>query len=173
MHLDGPERYPLTFNAASVRVTYPEGQRTFRGRACDSTPKLYVVMAAGRPVYVGITCQSLSARLRLGWRATGKDGYHGYKWRHAMTESTLLVWYYTAMAPGTSAAIWTQDMETVEAEVVFLIRQAGQWPDFQNEIHFHPSTAAHRACAQAVFAHFEHAPAGAARSTVSVVHDVR
>jgi hypothetical protein len=29
---------------------------------------------------------------------------------------------------------------TIEAEVVYLIRQAGQWPLFQTEIHFHESS---------------------------------
>ncbi|WP_305809178.1 hypothetical protein, partial [Staphylococcus epidermidis] len=36
------------------------------------------------------------------------------------------------------------DIETIEAEVVYLIRQAGQWPRFQTEIHFHPSGDEHR-----------------------------
>jgi hypothetical protein len=39
------------------------------------------------------------------------------------------------------------DVETMEAEVVFLIRQAGQWPASQTEIHFHQSTSAHRTVA--------------------------
>ena len=33
---------------------------------------------------------------------------------------------------------------------MFLIRSAGQWPAHQTEIHFHPSTPAHRDAAQAV-----------------------
>jgi hypothetical protein len=30
------------------------------------------------------------------------------------------------------------DFETVEAEVVFLVRCSCQWPECQTEIHFHP-----------------------------------
>jgi hypothetical protein len=42
-------------------------------------------------------------------------------------------------------------METVEAEVVHLLRgRYGQWPAFQTEIHFHPSTSSHRRAAREV-----------------------
>ena len=40
-------------------------------------------------------------------------------------------------------------IETVEAEVVFLIRQEyGQWPEHQTEIHFHKSNDIHRKAAE-------------------------
>ncbi|WP_208456081.1 hypothetical protein [Burkholderia ubonensis] len=42
------------------------------------------------------------------------------------------------------------DIETIEAEVVYLVRQAGQWPKFQTEIHFHPSSADHRQWASTI-----------------------
>ena len=43
------------------------------------------------------------------------------------------------------------DLETIEAEVVFLYRQeSGQWPQEQTEIHFHPSSNIHRHCARQV-----------------------
>ncbi len=49
-----------------------------------------------------------------------------------------------------------KDIETVEAEVVFLIRQrTDQWPKYQTEIHFHQSNNAHRAAAQAILNHYE------------------
>jgi hypothetical protein len=43
------------------------------------------------------------------------------------------------------------DIETVEAEVVFLARSAGQWPLCQTEIHFHRSEEVHRDIAAAVW----------------------
>jgi hypothetical protein len=46
------------------------------------------------------------------------------------------------------------DIETVEAEVVFLIRSAGQWPLHQTEIHFHLSTQVHRDIAATVMSHY-------------------
>ena len=48
----------------------------------------------------------------------------------------------------------TLDIETIEAEVVFLIRGAGQWPLHQTEIHFHPSTQLQRDMAAAIMAHY-------------------
>ena len=46
------------------------------------------------------------------------------------------------------------DVETVEAEVVFLIRSAGQWPEFQTEIHFHRSEPIHREIAARIISHY-------------------
>jgi hypothetical protein len=47
-----------------------------------------------------------------------------------------------------------RDIETVEAEVVYLIRSAGQWPKFQTEIHFYPSTPHHRKMAAKIMARY-------------------
>jgi hypothetical protein len=47
-----------------------------------------------------------------------------------------------------------RDIETVEAEVVYLIRAAGQWPAFQTEIHFYPSSARHREVAAQIMSHY-------------------
>jgi hypothetical protein len=49
----------------------------------------------------------------------------------------------------------TLDIETVETEVVFLIRAAGQWPLHQTEIHFHPSKQMHRDVAASVMARYQ------------------
>jgi hypothetical protein len=46
------------------------------------------------------------------------------------------------------------DIETIEAEVVFLIRAAGQWPTHQTEIHFHESNEEHRAIAHSIMARY-------------------
>jgi hypothetical protein len=42
-------------------------------------------------------------------------------------------------------------METVEAEMVFLARRAGRWPEGQTEIRFHPSTTEHREIALTIW----------------------
>ncbi len=99
----------------------------------------YIVSADGKPVYVGITKQAMRTRLRFGFTAAGRGGYHGYAWRNQYREATLDVW---AQDDATSNAML--DIETVEAEVVFLARCAGQWPECQTEIHFHPSLPEHR-----------------------------
>jgi hypothetical protein len=47
-----------------------------------------------------------------------------------------------------------RDIKTIEAEVVYLIRAAGQWPAFQTEIHFYPSSPKHRQLAAEILTHY-------------------
>lgn len=159
MNLDGPIRYRLEFDATAYHVECPKGSRTFAGLASQRAPKLYVVARArpsdGRiwPIYVGVTRQPLGARFRLGWFADGRTGYHGYAWRRAFTDAVVDVWSYTPPM-GMSAAAAKTEIETVEAELVYLIRQGGQWPEHQTEIHFHPSAAHHRLAAAQAFTEY-------------------
>jgi len=89
----------------------------------------------------------MRTRFRLGFTATGENGYHGYAWRHNFKEAVLDIWCHED-APLKNS---DRDMETVEAEVVFLARLAGQWPEGQTEIHFHPSTTEHRKIAETIW----------------------
>lgn len=148
MRLTGPERYRLAFDAERFAVTCPQGTPRFSELCRSKQHKLYVASTQERPIYVGITQQDMRARLRYGWKASGANGYHGYAWRRALTEAELDIW--VQQDPAASIV----DLETIEAEVVFLIRTRGQWPLYQTEIHFHPSTEAHRAVAQAIVAHY-------------------
>jgi hypothetical protein len=150
MQISAPQRYRLAFDANAFRVTCEKGTDKFSGIATSDKPKLYIASSADKPFYVGITKQSLRNRLRFGWSADGRGGYHGYAWRHKLTEANLDVWCH-------EDALETEpmkDIETVEAEVVFLIRSAGQWPEHQTEIHFHPSKEVHRQTAAAIFARY-------------------
>lgn len=149
MHIEGPERYQLTFTAERFTVLCSRGSNKFSGIAMLKLPKLYIVSIDGRPIYVGTTKQALRDRLRFGWTATGKGGYYGYAWRRENTAADLDVWGHMD-AVGRNKF----DIETVEAEVVFLIRQSGQWPAYQTEIHFHLSGAAHRQAAASIMAHY-------------------
>ena len=133
MEISGPEHFKLTFDAKKCAAR-------FSGRANTKLPKLYVVVANGELIYVGVTRQRMQQRLYVGWNASGKNGYHGYAWRHTHTQADLYVWCHDD-APADSSM---KELETVEAEVVFLIRCAGQWPRGQTEIHFHPSGKEHR-----------------------------
>jgi hypothetical protein len=151
LKLTGPDRYRLIFDSKSFRVISPNGGDKFFGRATSGLPKLYVVSADEIPVYVGVTRQSMRNRLHYGWTASGKGGYHGYAWRHQLTEAALDIWFDEDPPIDNP----TFDMETVEAEVVHLIRCAGQWPKYQTEIHFHPSDEAHRAAAREIIAAYE------------------
>lgn len=150
----GPDRYKLTFDAESFAVLCAKGTAKFSGIATSKKPKLYIASVNEKPVYVGVTQQSIRNRLRFGWKAAGAGGYYGYAWRHRLTEVNLDIWCHDD--PPTENPL--RDIETVEAEVVFLIRCAGQWPEYQTEIHFHPSKAVHRKVAASIVARYELRP---------------
>lgn len=160
MLITGPERFKLTFDATAFVVTSAKGTAKFSGIATSKKPKLYIVSIDGEPIYVGVTRQSIRNRLRFGWNAAGKGGYYGYAWRHALTEAFIDVWCHDD-ASGKNPAL---DIETVEAEVVFLIRCAGQWPTYQTEIHFHLSSKIHRDVAARIMSRYALSP-NSARNT--------
>lgn len=84
----------------------------------------------------------MSARIRGGLQATGAHGYHGYKLDDG--KYRLDVW---AAAQGANR----DDLECIEAEVVYYWRHHhGNWPEAQNEIHFHPTNNTHREMARRV-----------------------
>jgi hypothetical protein len=146
----GPQTYQLTFDAKAFEVRCSLGTDKFSGFSTSKLPKLYVVSINRRPVYVGVTRRPIRARLRGGWRADGRTGYYGYAFRHKLVSAQLDIWCHeNAAGPKLNL-----DLETVEAEVVYHIRQAGQWPLFQTEIHFRPSKAEHRRLAQHVLSHY-------------------
>jgi hypothetical protein len=150
MNLEGPDRYYLTFDASTgdactVRSHLTGGR--FSGLAVLRVPKVYVVVRDHWPIYVGTTVQRMGTRLRYGFTARGEGGYHGYEWRKQFKDAVLDVWCPRAE----EGECQPLDAETIEAELVFLIRQAGQWPLFQTEIHFHESSQAHRAVASRIF----------------------
>jgi hypothetical protein len=76
--------------------------------------------------------------------------YHGYAWRHSNNSANLDIWCHTDAVNRNE-----RDIETIEAEAVFLIRSAGQWPEFQTEIHFYPSSPRHREVAAEIMAHYK------------------
>jgi len=147
MRISGPERYVLLFDAKKFTVSSSKGTVKFSKLATSKLPKLYTVSVDGQLFYVGVTRQSIRTRFRTGFNATGANGYHGYAWRHSLTKATLDVWCHED-APTENPE---RDIETVEAEVVFLARLAGQWPAGQTEIHFHPSNEKHREVAAAIW----------------------
>ena len=150
MELTGPDSFKMTFDAERFDIRRPNGDDKVRGRAAKDGFKLYVFSIARDPIYVGVTKQALRTRLRLGWTADGESGYHGYAFRRSVKAADLNVWYLNGQA-GSNAAI---DAETIEAEVVFLLRSRGQWPRFQTEIHFHLSGESHRELAAKILGHY-------------------
>ncbi|UDF30136.1 UNVERIFIED_ORG: hypothetical protein LHK14_02070 [Roseateles sp. XES5] len=149
MLVSGPERYEISYTPKAFTVLCAKGTTKFSGLSTSNLPKLYIASIDGIPVYVGMTKQSIRARLRYGWKADGKDGFYGYAWRHHGSKATLDVWQHTDAIERNE-----RDIETVEAEVVFLMRQAGQWPAFQTEIHFYPSNDEHRRIASEIVSRY-------------------
>ena len=146
MRLNGPNRYHVTITKRSATVKAPNGTPHFVDPAtAKRLPKLYVASKEGVLLYAGVTSQSMSVRLRGGLTADGAHGYYGYSWGKKNQEICLDVWYLDG------EGIKPTDLETIEAEVVFLYRQeSGQWPQEQTEIHFHPSGNIHREFARRV-----------------------
>lgn len=157
MRISQPERYKLTFDSKSFVVECGKGTARFSGIATSGKPKLYIVSVDEKPIYVGVTKQSIRNRLRLGWSANGESGYYGYAWRHHLKMANIDIWCHED-APDDNS---TLEIETVEAEVVFLIRSDGQWPLHQTEIHFHPSNLAHREAAKNIMSlYFQYSSIG-------------
>ncbi|MGO7756863.1 hypothetical protein ACC761_06290 [Rhizobium ruizarguesonis] len=150
MQIIGPERYSLTYTPTAFTVLCNQGTSRFSGIAVDPMPKLYIASVGGKPIYVGITKQKMQNRLSYGWKAAGKHGYHGYAWRHSGEAAELDVWGHADAIDRNE-----RDIETVEAEVVHLIRVQGQWPAFQTEIHFYQSNEVHRRVAAEILAHYK------------------
>ncbi|MDM1362499.1 hypothetical protein [Myroides marinus] len=105
----------------------------------NKVPKIYVLKIKGEVVYIGYTSQSITTRLNSGLKADGKNGYHGYKWKNVTDKMELLIFVFGNVLTG----IKDQDkelimfIEAIEAELVYQVRsQTGNWPKFQNEIHF-------------------------------------
>jgi len=156
MNLVGPEIYTLDVPEQTAGSTYvlrcSNGSNKFSGLCSRlNTTKIYIVSFENRVVYVGVTGQRMSTRLRLGFTATGQSGYHGYKWRRSPAAFKLHVWALNDFEDDDAK----RHVETIEAEVVFRVRLSGQWPEFQTEIHFHPSDPRHRALADQICQHFE------------------
>src|SRR5215813_1684558 len=99
MKIAGPERYSLSFDAKKFVVACSRGTPKFSSLATSKRPKLYVVSVAGKLIYVGITRQSMRTRFRMGFTATGENGYHGYAWRHNFKEAVLDIWCHEDAPP--------------------------------------------------------------------------
>lgn len=152
MKLRSPQAYSLQIRDDGSYQLFSDGVacRFSKPASAVKHPKLYTLAADGKLLYVGIASQSMSSRLSFGFRANGKGGYHGYKWKTLRHRLALGVW----TADRVDKPVTLRDLETVEAEVAFFCRQrSGQWPAFQNEIHFFPSFDYHRQAAEDIYFH--------------------
>jgi hypothetical protein len=133
-----------------LRVRTPTGDEGFSGPVTHDCSKVYVVSTGGKIVYVGSTKQPLRRRLYGALNAEGQNGYYGYAWKHSSDPLDLDVWIFDEVAVEKGKRCMVA--ETVEAEIVFLVRQRdGNWPRHQTEIHFHPSSEQHRKWAEKIY----------------------
>jgi hypothetical protein len=97
----------------------------------SSDYKIYIITIGRKILYVGATKSSIKSRLNFGLRASGKKGYHGYKWKNEKS-ITIFIWNFSTLEK--------KQIENIEAELAFIIRtKTGKWPELQNEIHFNNS----------------------------------
>lgn len=109
----------------------------------NKLPKLYVVKSGDKVIYIGIASQNIRSRLRYGFQAKGRGGYHGYKWKD-LSEVDILIWYFPREK--------MDCIEALEAELVYLFRKnTGEWPGYQTEIHFRNATDDEIKAAEEIF----------------------
>ncbi|MFI3156413.1 MAG: hypothetical protein QX199_09655 [Methylococcaceae bacterium] len=152
MTLNEPQNYWIELlDEGAYRLSSESGVCSFSKPATvRGVAKLYTLSDGESLIYVGIAQQPMSSRLNFGFKANGKSGYHGYKWKKLQQKLRLSIW--TASNEGAYATL--RELETVEAEVAFLCRhKSGQWPMYQHEIHFYPSEAHHRNVAEKIYNH--------------------
>ncbi|MEX1227206.1 MAG: hypothetical protein WD623_15560 [Marinobacter sp.] len=149
--LEKPQDFELTLSDGWYCLSQSSQNCKFSAPACTSgIAKLYTISSDDSLLYVGITKQRMSIRMGYGFKANGKGGYHGYKWK--FLEATLKLSVWTAKLHGVHAPLG--EMGTIEAEVAFICRQhSGQWPTHQHEIHFSPSEQYHRHAAAKIYHH--------------------
>lgn len=143
MKTSDPYIYTLTVNNRKIVKKQHNGiQVNFSKPVTEHKNKIYLLYKGKEIYYVGITVQSISSRLRYGINPVHSTGYHGYKWLEEDGEMNLAVWILDDNA----------SIETIEAEIVFLIRaETDKWPKYQNEIHFHQSSKEERKIARMIF----------------------
>ena len=151
MKLDDPSDFHISLSGGAYRLHRDSLPAKFAAQVSTrGIAKLYTLSDGESLMYVGITQQPMSSRLGYGFRANGKSGYHGYKWK--AHEGTFYLSIWTARSDGDYVPL--RELETVEAEVAFMCRQeSGQWPAFQHEIHFYPSSPWHCDAAARIYSH--------------------
>lgn len=125
-----------------IEANGQKGQGFVYPDVSDKLPKLYIIKRGKEIYYVGITTQDIRKRLRYGFSATGKHGYHGYKWKDQNTVE-ILIWCFPDSSP--------EHVEAIEAELVYFSREkTGKWPKYQMEIHFHGASESERQVAGSI-----------------------
>ncbi len=91
MIISSTQKYQLSI-PDKYQVVGPSGLLHFEKPATGKSPKIYTVSDNTHFFYVGSTFQPMGARLRGAFYADGKNGYHGYPWRHHKGCLNLNIW---------------------------------------------------------------------------------
>ena len=105
LRLSAPQQYTLQlYDGGGYSLSADGLQCKFAAPASTrGIAKLYTLTRNKTLVYVGIAEQPMSSRLNYGFKANGKGGYHGYKWKTLRDLLTLSVW--TAQGAETNATL--------------------------------------------------------------------
>ena len=126
----------------SDRGIKPVYKENFAGTIFNSSNyKIYIVKENSKFIYVGKTKQTIGDKFRKSFSIYKKvvnggkksSGYSGYKWISEYIDSKREIDLYVFDLGFDDD---NEHAEAIEAEIVFLIRKKGTWPEFQNEIHF-------------------------------------
>jgi len=129
-------------NKKIVSVLSDVGTNHFVSPVTKKGGKIYIVGKRRQIHYVGITRQPIRNRLYSGVKPNHAAGYHGYKWLVENGDHCLIIWEFDDKA----------NIEALEAEVVHCLRiNYGDWPEYQTEIHFHPTKDNERTLAKRIF----------------------
>lgn len=140
------QKYRIVLRNREIESIESEGHKinNFEQPATkNKLPKLYVVKSGAKVIYIGIASRNMRSRLRYGFQAKGKGGYHGYKWKD-LSEVDILIWYFPKEK--------MDRIKALEAELVYLVRKnSGEWPSYQTEIHFRNTTDDEVRAAEEIF----------------------
>jgi hypothetical protein len=108
--------------------------------------KIYLISSLRKILYVGEADTSMKTRLQRGCipynyfikNKIAQNGYYGYKWLNKNNNPERLLTLSVAIfEPEHDPKENRNIIEAIEGELVYLIRQnTGEWPYFQQEIHF-------------------------------------
>jgi len=108
--------------------------------------KIYLISSRRKILYVGEADTSMKTRLQRGCiyynyfirNKKARNGYQGYKWLNKNNNPERLLTVNVAIfEPEHDPKENRNIIEAIEGELVYLIRQnTGEWPYFQQEIHF-------------------------------------
>jgi hypothetical protein len=154
------EKYEFTIDSVSHSFTIqPMKSDQTRGLSKEFRKVYLIKDASNNIIYIGEANSSIKIRFQRAFTSfryfaknkKARGGYKGYKFigiHHAAALSVGVAIFNQAYNDN------RQFIEAVEGELVYLVRaKTGEWPKFQNEIHFHNVTGAKEAAEQ-IFAQF-------------------